>query len=406
MKILQVNCVFKNGSTGKITYDLHTAFQERGIESVVCYGRGLHVDEPHVYKVCPEWYSKMNNAISRVTGIMYGGLYFSTYKLKKFIQKEKPDIVHLQCINGYFVNIYELIKWLKIKRIKTVLTLHAEFMYTGGCGYSIDCHQWRNLTGCGYSKCPRWRAETRSLFVDRTSTMWNRMKRSFEEFEDIIVVSVSPWLKERAENSAILSGMDHRVVLNGLDTNIFHKYDDTERIVEELGAKKHKIIFHATPSFTDAPGHLKGGRYVLELAHRMPDVAFLIAGPHSIQREIPSNVLLLGKVTNQEKLAHYYSLADLTLLTSERETFSMICAESLACGTPVVGFKAGAPEVISLPEYSKFVNYGDLDALQCAANEVMGVKKDAVIEIEAQKKYDKNKMVDEYLNIYSELLRR
>ena len=63
------------------------------------------------------------------------------------------------------------------------------------------------------------------------------------------------------------------------------------------------------------------------------------------------------QVEDQSELAAFYSLADVTLLTSEKETFSMVCAESLCCGTPVVGFQAGAPEGISLPA----VSYTHLD---------------------------------------------
>ena len=41
------------------------------------------------------------------------------------------------------------------------------------------------------------------------------------------------------------------------------------------------------------------------------------------------------------RLAEYYSLVDVTVITSFHETFSMVVAESLSCGTPIVGFKAG-----------------------------------------------------------------
>ena len=73
MKVLQINCVYRKGSTGKIVYDIHTELEKRGIESVVCYGRGERSGEPHVYKICPEWYSKLQNLLSRFTGLMYGG---------------------------------------------------------------------------------------------------------------------------------------------------------------------------------------------------------------------------------------------------------------------------------------------------------------------------------------------
>ena len=147
MKILQINCVYRKGSTGKITYDLHMELLDAGIESVVCYGRGDRVNASGVYKTCTENYSKLNNAVSRVTGIMYGGCLVSTIKLISIIKKENPDIVHLQCINGHFVNIYRIVRWLKKENIPTVLTLHAEFMYTGGCGYAFDCNQWKDAAG-------------------------------------------------------------------------------------------------------------------------------------------------------------------------------------------------------------------------------------------------------------------
>lgn len=176
------------------------------------------------------------------------------------IKKEKPDIVHLQCINGYFVNIYRLVNWLKNNHIKTVLTLHAEFMYTGGCGHSIDCNQWSTRNGCGHSQCPRWRSETKSLFFDRTGTMWKKMKKAFEGFEELSVVSVSPWLMDRAKRSSILGEFEHSVIYNGVDTSVFHPYD-TAKMRYEFGNKK--IVFHATPSFSSQPNRIKGGWYVL-----------------------------------------------------------------------------------------------------------------------------------------------
>lgn len=403
MKVLQVNCVYKKGSTGKITYDLHKGLLDAGVKSVVCYGRGARVKEPGVYKTCPEWYSKMNNALSRLTGIMYGGCFFSTNKLILIIKREKPDIVHLQCINGYFVNIYRLVTWLKENHIRTVLTLHAEFMYTGGCGYSIDCNQWSTRTGCGHSKCPRWRSETKSMFFDRTGAMWRRMKKAFDGFEkDLTVVSVSPWLMDRAKRSPILEKMNHCVIFNGLDVGVFRPYD-TADLREKHHCKGEKVVFHATPSFSSDPNHLKGGYYVLELAKKMPEAQFIVAGKCTGSFDVPQNVTLLGQVTDQTLLARYYSMADATVIASKRETFSMIVAESLCCGTPVVGFQAGAPEQIAIPEYSSFVSAGDCDALWDALKDRLAKDKNqAEIGEIAHRVYDKNGMLGSYIKLYRE----
>lgn len=407
MKVLQVNSLYKNGSTGKITFDLHTELLNRGIESIVCYGRGKKITEACVYKTCGELYSKVNHLMTYISGVMYGGCYFSTKKLIKIIKKENPDIVHLQCINGYFVNIYRLIEWLKSNNIRTVVTLHAEFMYTGGCGHAIDCNQWRTSQGCGHiQKCPRWRRETKSWFFDRTGFMWKRMKQAFDGFDkNLIVVSVSPWLMQRASIAPIFQGKKHRVILNGLDTSVFHRYNaDKER--QELGLTDEKIILHVTPSFNLDPSHIKGGYYVNELAKKFinKNVKFLIAGPSAVDSGISKNIILLGKVADQRKLAKLYSLSDATLLTSKKETFSMVTAESLCCGTPVIGFKAGAPEQIALKEYSVFVEYGDINMLEKSMSNVLSndYDNDKICQ-SACLKYGKINMCDQYMDIYQEL---
>lgn len=401
MKILQVNCVYKKGSTGKITYDIHSELLKRGIESVVCYGRGEKINEPHVYKTCREGYSKINHLLSELTGVMYGGCFFSTNKLIKIIKKEKPDVVHLQCINGYFVNIYRLVSWLKKHDIKTVLTLHAEFMYTANCGHALDCDKWQ--TGCGH--CPRLKQETKSFFIDRTHKSWMKMKKAFDGFNDnLVVTSVSPWLMERAKLSPILNDKKHEVVLNGVNTDVFHFYDTSE-LRSQMGLTGVKVIFHATPSFDDNINNIKGGYHVLKLAEKMlnENVKFVVAGSHPEGLKVPPNVILLGKVSDQELLAKYYSMADVTLLTSKKETFSMVTAESLCCGTPVVGFKAGAPEQIAIPEYSSFVDFGDLESLHEEMKKLLAesfLKID--IALTSNCKYAKQTMTENYLKIYEE----
>lgn len=405
MKILQVNCVYNKGSTGKIVADVHTALKEKGVESIVCYGRGEMIHENDVVKTCGEFYSHINHFLTYLNGVMYGGCYFSTNRLISVIKKEKPDIVHLHCINGYFVNIYRIVSWLKKNHIKTVLTLHAEFMYTANCGHAFECEKWK--TGCG--NCPRYKAETKSIFFDRTHISWQKMMKAFEGFGDnLVVTSVSPWLMGRAKESVILGDKHHTVVLNGLDTRIFHNMD-ADFLREKHGFTDEKIIFHATPSFDLTPNHLKGGYYINEIAKRFADknVKVIVAGPYPEGSQVADNMIMLGSVADQKLLAQYYALADLTLLTSRRETFSMVAAESLACGTPVVGFCAGGPEQISIPDYSTFVPQGDIEKLECAVADMLEKSFDrATISAAAIKQYSKEKMTEEYYNVYCDLIEK
>lgn len=399
MKILQVNNVYKNGSTGKITYDIHKELQIRGINSIVCYGRGKKYEYYNVYKICGELYSKINHFLANLCGIKYGGCYFSTRKLKKIIEIEKPDVVHLQCINGYFINIYKIIEWLKKNRIKTVITLHAEFIFTANCGSALDCEKWK--TGC--QGCQKYKKATGSYFLNQTSKSWKMMKDAFDGFDNnIVIVSVSPWLLERAKKSPILIDKKHEVILNGINTDIFKIYD-TKELRKKYTKNNEKIIFHATPYFTNEKNHIKGGYYLIELAKMLlkENVKFLVAGNYKNNMELPSNIILLGEIKNQVELAKYYSMADVTLLTSAKETFSMVTAESLCCGTPVVGFKAGGPEKISLDKYSYFVDYGNLEELNENVMKYFNKhleKED--IRREAKKKYSKSIMCEKYIEIY------
>jgi len=395
MKILQVNSVYGHKSTGKLTQALHHGLLELGVESLVAFGRGPGSKDPGVYRLCPDWYGKMQNLCSRITGIPYGGCLVSTNRLLRLIRREKPDVVHLQCINGYFVNIYRLIRWLKKHRVKTVVSLHAEFMYTANCGHAFDCLQWQH--GCKH--CPDKRRANKSLFFDRTGRSWQRMKDAFAGFEkDCVICPVSPWTQQRAQQSDILKDFSFQTVYNGLDTRVFHRNDHTQ--------PRENTVLHVTAHFADVPGHPKGGDQVIRLARKMPEVTFRVAGHSEPVADKPDNVEFLGIIGDQKELARLYREAAVFLLTSQRETFSMPCAESLCCGTPVVGYKAGAPEQIALPRYSEFVEYGDLDELEAALRRWLD-RQDLdrqQIAREGSRAYSHKTMVQAFLDIYRRLL--
>lgn len=396
MKVIQVNVVYPYGSTGKIVYDIHNELVLNKIDSLVLCGRSESKCEEILYSV-GKTYSRIQSLLGRIHGLSYGGCFFSTKRIINLIKKNKPDVVHLHCLNGNFVNIYKLISWLKKEKINTILTLHAEFMYTANCSYAFDCEGYIN--GC--LKCKNYKNATRSIIFNKTSKSWNLMKRAFEGFDNLKVVSVSPWLMERASKSSILKNFEHYSIFNGLNTDIFHFSSDN------LNKEDYKIIFHATPEFNCNPEHLKGGYYILKLAEKMinMNVKFYIAGNYDKNICVPNNVILLGKISNQKELSKYYQSADLTVIASKIETFSMVCAESLSCGTPVVGFKAGAPELISLKEYSAFSEYGDVELLYENVLKMISIKQDKEkISQEAHKLYSKSINTQKYIDLYKKIV--
>lgn len=398
MKVLQINVVYGEGSTGSIVKSLHEGFQKRGIESRVIYGAGKNENSLEIMKISGVFYAKLNALLSRITGVMYGGCYLSTRVIIRKIKNFAPDIVILHCLNGHFVNIFKLIKFLNLSAYRTILVLHAEFMYTGSCGHALDCDKW--LTGCG--RCPQLQSATKAWFWDRTAFSWKKMKNSFSGFNNLNVVSVSPWLFERAKRAPILQFAHHHVILNGIDSGIF-RYISSSSVRAIYGLPDKKIVLHVTASFTNRPDDIKGGRYLLELAKRFDGepIVFVIARNIGSVDVLPSNILDLGRIRDPDILAQLYSTASVTLITSQKETYSMVCAESLCCGTPVVGFRSGAPELISIREYSEFVEFGNIDelekALRKALNNTEIVK--TRVSLEARQTYDVDRMVNEYASL-------
>ena len=400
MKVLQVNNVYDRLSTGKIVADLHHEYLMKHIDSYVCYARGPEVDLDRVFKFNWEFYAHLNKVRAYLTGIRYGGNILSTLLLIHKIKIIKPDVVHLHCINDDSVNIYIILKYLKKKRIKTVVTLHAEFFYTANCGNAFECDRWK--TGCG--GCPQIRRMC-TLF-DNTRRAWKKMSEAFIGFlsNNILIISVSPWLMNRAQQSPFLYKYMHQSILNGIDTNVFYRRSDTNIVRKNLGLNSHPVVMYVTSHF---PSYAKGGNYILELAKLMPQINFLVLGEKTDIKDLPSNIILLGRIYEREKMAVYYSLSDITIIVSKAETFSMPVAESLCCGTPVVGFKAGGPETICIHDYCRLVDYGDIESLK---KEIISLLRHTfdrnMICEQAKRKYSKETMAEEYICVYNYLMNK
>lgn len=353
--LIDVNC--KYSSTGKIVYDLYQSIRDDGREAAICYGRGQKIKEENIYKFGLDWETTIHAGLARVTG--YNGYFspLSTHRLIKFIEEYNPDIIHIHELHAYFVNIRELITYIKKKEIPVVWTFHCEYMYTGKCGHAYECTRYREECG----GCPAIHEYPKSIFADKTREML-KMKKELLEKWNFTIVTPSQWLADRVRTS-FLKEKNIRVIWNGIDTDIFHPVDTLSlRKKLKIDINTKTVLFVAPDVMSDR----KGGKWVIELSKKLKNenITFLMVGGGDIPEKIPKNVLFAGEIKEQNEMAKYYSLADVFLICSERETYSMTCAEALCCGTPVVGFKSGAPESVFKGDQVAFVDYGDIQALE------------------------------------------
>lgn len=307
-------------------------------------------------------------------------------------------MVNVHCMNASTVNIFSLLKFLARCNIKTVVTLHAEIYHTAGCEHAFDCMKW--VDGC--SHCADYKKKTGSWLFDMSSIAYAKMKGSIQSFNsgNLIVTAVSPWLVERARLSSIMKGFRIISVQNGINTSVFHYLPNKGLIHKD---NYQKVILFVTAYLSSSESDIKGGRFLSAIAKALPNYKFVAVYSRTVDDIpiVPDNVQLWGKAKSQRELAQLYSESDVTMILSRRETFSMVVAESLCCGTPVVGFKAGGPESIAIPEYSMFVDYGDVSQIVGALQSISTEKLDKNdVSERALKIYSESAMAHRYLNVY------
>ena len=386
--VVIVNSVYQKGSTGKIV-DTIFNYSSKEYKTICLYGRKKAQAKLNVAKCCNELQSKINHVINLITRDSYLFNLSSTFEIIRVIKKYKPRLVHIHNLNDYYVNQYMLLKFLKKKKIKTIVTLHSENFYVG-CqeGHVFECEGWANGLCC--KNCNR----QKNGYI--CAIKWNRMYKTLQGFDDLQFTAVSPWLADRAKRSTLLKRFKVDVILNGVDDLYFEK-----SILKKDDETKKTILFVCA----DAQNPIKGFDYFKRLAELYIDnkeITFTLLSLEKVfPDELPDNIVVHEPVKRLSDLKHIYESATISLVLSKKETFSMPVAESLSCGTPVVGFKCGGAESIGLLNYSLFVNYGDIDGLKSAIDTVLKrpVNYKAIIE-EAYEKYSASKMWSNYNKLY------
>ncbi|MFM2075075.1 MAG: hypothetical protein RJB34_1380 [Pseudomonadota bacterium] len=357
MKIMQLDVHYGGSSTGKLVAELTQRLRSKGHQVLALHGRGPRANDAGVFKIAAFWEVLLHVLATRLTG--WTGIYsfFATRKFLRHLDAFKPDVVHLHELHGYYLNIYTVMAALRQRRIATVWTFHCEFMYTGNCGYTYDCDKWK--TEC--HACPRLREYPQTWGPDFTRAMFRHKREAFAQFHRLSITAPSEWLSRRIRQSMV-ADKPISTVPNGIDVGVFSP-KNTQCLKAALNLQEQFVVLCVG---ADVLSERKGGRWALALAKQWQDqnMVLVMVGVEQMPAQVvPPNVRMVAPVRDAIELATYYSLANVLLLTSEKETFSMVCAESLACGTPVIGFDSGAPKEVAPSGYGAFVPYADLDAL-------------------------------------------
>lgn len=346
-KVLFINSIVGNGSTGRIITGLMDALSAKGIESVCAYGRNSAPEGYRTYRIGSDMDVNIHGVLSRITdrhGMYSAGV---TKKLIEFIRSEDPDLIHIHNVHGYYVNVRMLFKYLKDEYMKKaghriVWTLHDCWTFTGHCTHFayIGCDKWK-AEGC--HDCPQKRQYPASFLMDSSKRNYIDKKALFTGIPETELVTPSRWLKDEVQKSYLKDYPVH-VVPTGIDLKRFRCLDSDLR--ERYGIGDRLLLLGVANPWRER----KGIDDFMEMAERLKNKAMIvmIGLKPSQMKNLPENVIGIGHTDSIEEMVQWYSTADIYVNLTLEDTFPTTNLESMACGTPVITYETGgSPESLT-----------------------------------------------------------
>lgn len=345
MKIVIINAVYEIGSTGRSYKELYDYLTHRGYDCKIIYGEKKNKDkdkDKDIIYMGSKFSHKIHALVSRITGKPGYYSFYSTKKLLKILNNYKPDIVHLGNLHANFINIPMVLKFLGNNNIKTTITLHDCYFYTGGCfHYTINnCYKWKKEC----KNCSNYKNQG-SWFFDKTNYLFKNKKNLFSSIKNLGVIGVSNWITKEAKESSILKNakvIDR--IYDWVDLDIFKPINENNKIKKNLNIQNKFVILGVASGWKRE----KGLYNFIELSRILSNEYIIILVGDILEKiNLPQNIINIPEINEVKKLVEYYNIADVFIHLSKEETFGKVTAEALACGLPAIVYNSTAsPELV------------------------------------------------------------
>lgn len=224
-------------------------------------------------------------------------------------------------------------------------------------------------------------------------------------------------VSEIAKESKVFKNNRVEVIPNSLDTDVFRPIEKSIA-KRELGIESDvKIILFGAGELTekrkgfkyllDATEYLKQDIYIQKLLKDNRLIILTFGRNNKALDDMNIPYKELDYVQDEEKLANIYSAADVMVIPSLQDNLPNTMLESIACGTPVVGFDVGGlKDCIIAGETGYLCKLKDTKEL--ALNTVKAIKNVNLPKKCRElclKKYTFQVQANAYKNLYSELLK-
>jgi glycosyltransferase involved in cell wall biosynthesis len=298
--------------------------------------------------------SFVNKAKAAITGTYNSEAYRF---MRDYIAKNHPSVVHAH--NLYPQWSPSVLMACRDEGVPTLFTVHCQIL-----------------------TCPTWYHLYKGQICEKCLTsgeQWCVLKNCRDNYAESMVYALrsfivrkNRWFHDNVNEFITPSGfMRDKLLLAGFSAErirtIWNAVPIPEHPAEPLTGKY--------VAFAGRLSAEKGVDILLEAARMLPNIPFRLAGTGplepSLRRQAPPNVTFLGFLSG-ERLASFYQGARIFVSPSIcYETFSIVAAEGMAFGLPVVASQIGAlPELISEGVTGHLIEAGDIAALAAVIDEL------------------------------------
>lgn len=405
-KIVQVHSADRGGGAEAVVRMHHQEMRRQGYDSLLWVARMKGDDEAIreiEYVRGPKGLRRLARWYEQLSGRQY--VYSPSFRKLLKALPDYADVVHLHSLHGAegYADIYQLAQLSQ--QVPVAITAHDLWLLTGHCAHPLECGRWQ--TGCG--QCPDL-ARYPPIPHDGTHDNWANKRRIFEQAK-IHLIAPSKWVIQQIEQSPILSHFSTSLVYNPLDTSIFFPADK-QLARQRLGLPaEKKIVLMVAQHLSNLYKGVKEGIAALNQVTD-PDLFVVTVGGHA--QKVLQQCRAPGKAipyqANPASLADFYRAADVFIMPSRCETFGMVAAESMACGTPVVAFSVGGlTDVIAENEGGILVPSEDSSAMASAIQHLLEddekrLKLGSIAESRAHREFSLTTHTHRCLTIYQQLI--
>ncbi|MDN0190241.1 N-acetyl-alpha-D-glucosaminyl L-malate synthase BshA [Bacillus stercoris] len=296
-------------------------------------------------------------------------------KIAEVAERENLDIIHAHYALPHAVCAY-LAKQMLKRNIGIVTTLHGT-----------------DITVLGYDPSLKDLIRFAIESSDRVTAVSSALAA---ETYDLI--------KPEKKIETIYNFIDERVYLKKNTTTIKEKHGilpDEKVVIHVSNFRKVKRVQDVIRVFRNIAGKTKAKLLLVGDGPEKSTACELIR-----KYGLEDQVLMLG---NQDRVEELYSISDLKLLLSEKESFGLVLLEAMACGVPCIGTNIGGiPEVIKNNVSGFLVDVGDVAGATARAISILEDEQlssrftKAAIEM-LENEFSSKKIVSQYEQIYADL---